>query len=118
MYASHDDSRKLSRMDDFFHNTCVFVVIACLVCNFALAVEGNQSRLVGIKKNEFLRVIVGIMGSSVAKSSYEDAVSKRQADTRTSSKMRSKLEKRDSFYFLQKTLMEEDAALKREKKLT
>lgn len=50
---SHDD-----------HYGCVAFVLGCILCNFALSMESNDSRLLGIPKSEFIRVIRNIMTSS------------------------------------------------------
>jgi hypothetical protein len=48
-------------MTDFHHGVCLTVVFLMVLISFALAVENNDSRLAYIPKEEFVKVISGIL---------------------------------------------------------
>ena len=90
-------------------------VLVCMIVNFALAAESNDSRLVGVSKKEFIRVIGDIIKGS-SESNGEDENVQEIVTPRSAALRRARLNassdaygkrqqvKRDSFYFLQKTL--------------
>mmetsp|Transcript_28951 Transcript_28951/g.48611 ORF Transcript_28951/g.48611 Transcript_28951/m.48611 type:complete len:339 (+) Transcript_28951:377-1393(+) len=50
------------------HGTCVMVVLAAILCNFALSVEDNESRLFSVSKEEFLRVMSDLLSGTSSSS--------------------------------------------------
>ena len=108
----------IKRWDDFPHGTCVGFCFVCLITNFALNMENNDSRLVWVPKKEFVNVISGIINSS-SESNGENVSDPKFNNTNTSSSQKIRNEgsrpdtiysegkkniKHDSFYYLQKTL--------------
>lgn len=122
-------------MHEFGHWTCFGVAVAVFLINLAMNMENNDSRLGGIPKEEYMRVLTGIMGSSGeqgdgsgARNDREDAAFMDATDGPSSSRSggpstprgeamrqaqansmrdglgRRRQPKRDSFYFLQRTL--------------
>ena len=55
------------------HGVCVAVIIFGVLCNFALSLENNESRLMQIPRDEFIRVMSDIIsgGDKNASSSVE-----------------------------------------------
>jgi hypothetical protein len=51
------------RFDDYAHGYCVALVVMCVLINFGLSAENNDSRLTYIPKQEFIKVIGGILNN-------------------------------------------------------
>jgi len=144
------ESIKIHQVKRTLHGYWGSIVVAIIIINFALAMENNDSRLLSVSKQDFIKVIRGILtGSSEeddqkadgqtdmagSESEYDNDDSQSEIDgsasthsdnrgrrngTRSvqseSSRMRNRVTvnqhkkimgvtKRDSFYFLQKTLI-------------
>lgn len=122
-------------MHEFGHWTCFGVAVAVFLINLFMNMENNDSRLGGIPKEEYMRVLTGIMGSSGEQgsdTSYRnttedaafmdatdgpssppsggsvnargEAMRQAQANSMRDGLGRRRQPKRDSFYFLQRTL--------------
>ena len=131
---------KFHEMNRHQHYTCITLAFVLVAINFGLAIEGNESRLVYIPKKEFLRVLVDIVNgggdrgervedeSIDADAAFEDtrappSLSNTLLSPRAAELLRTKLNqararftsgkqpKRDSFYFLQRSLEERDRKL-------
>jgi hypothetical protein len=50
-------------MSDFDHGVCVVFVLVCGLANLGLAMENNDSRLMSVPKEEFVRVMTEIVSS-------------------------------------------------------
>lgn len=122
-----------SRMTKFQHQTFVGLAVAGLICHFAISMENNDSRLMGVKKTEFKRVILDILHSGTEKSeeTKEEASAELEPVVFANSprtlavqaaqqqgnnedvkgNKKSKRVKHDSFYFLQKGLESRDSPL-------
>lgn len=113
------------KMDIYQHGYHVGFVIVLLLANFGLSIEANESRLMGIPKKEFIRVMQNILNSS--NSTSEDERNNLKPEEIISNTPRSmavkKLNeiiddqqawkrnkkagnKKDSFYYLQTALLE------------
>jgi len=105
------------------HICCVIAVVASLLCNFALNVENNDSRVIGVPKSEFIRVISGIINASNAEEGGksragggEDEIIMGQGSDPTRLKMerdaartrKGERVKRDSFFFMQRAIEQRD----------
>lgn len=98
-----------------------FVIMSVIVV-FAFNMENNDSRLLYVPKKEFVQVMSGIInGSSEANGEATDPRSRREKDSNSygdqnyymSHPARDRVVKRDSFYFLQRTLESRAAAKKK-----
>ncbi|RYH24766.1 hypothetical protein EON65_16325 [archaeon] len=113
-------------MSKFQHQTFVALAIAGLICHFAISMENNDSRLMGVKKTEFKRVILDILHNGAEKSEETkeetnpeleptvftnsprtlavQAAQQQGNNENVAGNKKSKRVKHDSFYFLQKSL--------------
>lgn len=112
---------KLAKLPAFDHGACVAFVLLGAVCHFAISVENNDSRLLGIKKGEFKKVIGDILhGSAEDANAKKDAgdlepveMTNPPASQRALRNSMKKVQvKSDSFYYMQKSLEEREARLK------
>jgi len=111
----------LHTLQDTEHFFCLLVVGVIALTNLALNMENNDSRLLHVPKKEFVRVLSGIINSSKSKADGgEDlraiveqnrqiaetprAAAARRAAASSRTFRLGKETKRDSFYYLQKTL--------------
>ena len=60
----------ICRLSKHDHGVCVTFVIVCVICNVALSMENNDSRILAVPKSEFLKVmreiVFGSTGADVA----------------------------------------------------
>lgn len=59
---------KFHTMSHHEHITCITIAVVFLLINFGLAIESNQSRLFYVPRQEFIKVMVGIINGSTEKS--------------------------------------------------
>lgn len=120
-------------MTKFEHGASVAFVLVGVVCHFAISMENNDSRLLGVKKAEFKRVMREILhgtndttgDTKSADQEYDEdsSIMRIPSSPRTLATQeaqakggnRSKQAKHDSFYFLHKSLEERDKKLKESK---
>ena len=81
--------------------------------NLALSVESNDSTITGLKRNEYITVIRGIMSTPVT-NSYGFSNLKPNDDRLDTSNGRQDM-KHDSFYYLQKTMEKRQVQTERQK---
>jgi hypothetical protein len=105
----------LPSMERNRHVCCVIAILGVFLCSFALSAENNDSRVLFVPKSEFVEVISGIIGTSDS-SRQEEFGSHRADGSKLSSPQESGEEantyvsarlgkvKRDSFFYLQKSL--------------
>jgi hypothetical protein len=84
-------------MHDRTHVCCVIATLAALVCHFCLNIENNDSRILSIPKSEYVSVLSSILSSN-------SLPNERDAQSENQNKTKGSQTKRDSFYFLQRSL--------------
>jgi hypothetical protein len=114
------------------HICCVIAIVFLFLCHFALCAENNDSRVMGIEKKEFTRVISGIIDSgadgnddltrendeNIAEDDYVES-SHRSSSSRSMAHQEDLREaavqsrrgvqnKRDSLYFLQRSMQQRE----------
>jgi hypothetical protein len=111
-------------MNQYEHGYIVGFFIVLLLANFGLAIEANESRLMGIPKKEFIRVMQDILNSSNSTTEDEkrnlkpEEIIKNTPRSMAVKKLNEIIDeqqswkngkkaanKKDSFYFLQSTLL-------------
>lgn len=122
-------SPTVRRMNSFEHGAAAGFIIVGIVCHFAISMENNDSRLLGVPKQEFKRVIGDILrgGTERATGNGDNAADHDSADgaqggyavptsPRTLATQavqekgsRAKSSRRDSFYFMQKAIESREA---------
>jgi len=119
------DRTGIHKMDRYEHGYQVGFIIVILLANFGLSIEANESRLLGIPKKEFIRVMQDILNSNnkttederknlkqeeiISNTPRSMAVKKLNEimDEQQSWKRNKKsTNKRDSFYYLHTALLE------------
>lgn len=104
-------------MRDMEHGGYLAFVGLCMVCYFAISMENNDSQLLGVKKEEFKRVIQDILkgGEGEGDVKGEEEGDSEEDDHMIYSTNPSKPKKapgkqlrHDSFYYLQKSLEERE----------
>jgi len=112
------------KMNQYEHGYIVGFFIVLLLANFGLAIEANESRLMGIPKKEFIRVMQDILNSSNSTTEDEkrnlkpEEIIKNTPRSMAVKKLNEIIDeqqswkngkkaanKKDSFYFLQSTLL-------------
>ena len=83
-------------MHDRHHICCVIAAIGAFLCHFFLNVENNDSRILSIPRSEYIQVISSIIQQT--KDENEGNVDKKDK------LKKEKTIKRDSFYYLQRSL--------------
>jgi hypothetical protein len=58
------ESISIEEVEASMHGYFGAFVVAVVICNFAFNMESNESRLVGLTKQDYLQVLVGIMNGS------------------------------------------------------
>lgn len=102
-------------MESNRHACCLIAIWGLFVCTFALSAENNNSRILYLPKRAFIEVISDIMGSSSdTGASKKGYASKTNGPNVTNQRIYDELEdstsskpgrsKRDSLFFLQKSL--------------
>lgn len=96
------------------HVCCVIAILGLFLCSFALSAENNDSRVLFVPKSEFVEVISGIIGPSDtsrqesgshrADGSKLPSPQERGEEENTYVSARPGKVKRDSFFYLQKSL--------------
>lgn len=83
-------------MHDRHHICCVIAIIGVFLCHFFLNVENNDSRILSIPRSEYIQVISSIIQQT--KDDNEINIDKKEK------LKKEKNIKRDSFYYLQRSL--------------
>ena len=91
---------KLIELNKYQHSCCLAIVLIGLLVNLCLAIESNDSRLLYLKKGEFLRVLVGIMDDSKNTTKPPADVQTPRGTSVREGKRREEPVVRDGFYYL------------------
>ena len=111
------ERHEVHKWERFVHGSWVGFAILCALTNFAIAMESNDSMLAYTPRQEFIRVIGGIVNGS-SEQNGEGASNKQKQTPRSAALAAARADaamdpygnknvtnvKRDSFYFLQKSL--------------
>lgn len=106
------ERHQVHKWEKFVHSSWVGFAITCLVTNFAITMESNDSILAYTSREEFVRVIRGIVNGSSEQNGEQNqtprsaalAAARANAAVDPYGNKNMANVKRDSFYFLQKTL--------------